>query len=185
VPRAEVAKVTIDQGARKDVLAREPAPPAPPAMPGEPPPPPPAPTWSVTIDGAAPKLAAGEALDADAVQRMVDHATMIPVAEPADPQRAATAPTAVITIERTATGAASPAPVVLDVVADGERYWVHERGASRAALVDKVAIDDVVGAARATLVKKPGAPAPAPAPSPDDLGLPPGLPDGMMLPPGP
>lgn len=163
--RDEVAKITIEGGGTKVELERGATPPAPAPAPGaddQPPPPPPAPTWTVKLDGAAPALTGGETIDADKVAAMVDHATMIPVSEPADPARAITAPTATITIERTAaTGATStPAPIVLDVVADGDRYWLHERGAGKAALVDKVALDDVVHATRDAIVKKPEKPAP-------------------------
>ena len=179
VPRDEVAKVTIDKGGKKLELERAPAPPAPPAEPGAPPPPPPPPTWTVKLDGAAPTLAAGERVEPETLQRLVDHATMMLLVEPADPQKAVPAPLATITIDRTATGAATPAPVVIDVVADGERYWVHERGTSKAALVDKVALDDVLAVDRATVVAAAPKPGAAPAdpplqlPSPEELQLPP------------
>lgn len=46
---------------------------------------------------------------------------------------------------------------MIDVIADGTRYWVKLRGAPRAVFVDKARLDAVVEAERAKLVK-PAAP---------------------------
>lgn len=181
VAREEISKVTIESGGKKVELERQPGPPAPPAAPDQPPPPPPPATWTVKLDGAEPKLATGEVIDAEALQRLVDHATMIPLVEPADAAKVVPSPLAVITLERAATGAASAAPVIVDVAAEGDKLWVHERGSNKAAIVDRVAIDDVIGANRASVVKaapKPGDPATPPPqmPTPEELQ--------QMLPPG-
>jgi hypothetical protein len=118
-----------------------------------------APSWTVTIDGAPVKLAAGESLDTDAIERIVGQATSIDLRAPGDPKRDATKPTATVIIHRKG----AEQPTSLDVIADGESYWVHQRELDRAIVVDKSTFADVVTIDRDKLVKKPPPP-PAPAP---------------------
>jgi len=123
-------------------------------------------SWSATLGGAPIALAAGESLDTAAIERLIGQVATIDLSAPADPKRDASKPTATITIERKPAGATSAAPIVVDVVADGTSYWVHDRSSSRAALVDKNRLDDVLNAGRDKLVKKPPPPPPPLAPAP-------------------
>jgi hypothetical protein len=143
--------------------------------------------WRVSVGGTPVTLAAGETVDGPGIEAMIGKLGRLELAEPADPARDASSPTATITVRQVApatdadAGAVSAAPPerVIDVIADGERYWVRERGNARAVLVDKWALDTVVDMSRESLVKKPappaaaGAPAPT-APPPAIPGLPPG-----------
>ncbi len=133
---------------------------------------------TATVGGAPIALAAGESLDVEAIDRLIAAAATIDPAAPADPKRDAAKPTATITIERKAAGAATPAQTVIDVIADGASYWVHDRGSPRAVLVDKARLDELVGVARDKLVKKPAPPAPATPPGGPGAqqGVPPSLP---------
>jgi hypothetical protein len=161
IARDEIARIVVEKDGRRMELTKVPAAPAPAAAPGEPPPPPPPPGWQVTFAGAPPRRAAGEALDVDKLSAMADHAVTIAASEPADPARPVATPTATITIERVAANGATPAPTVIEVVADGERYWVHERGARKAALVEKVSLEHVLDATPTSVVKEAEPPAPA------------------------
>jgi hypothetical protein len=140
-----------------------------------------APRWTATIDGAEPKLAAGESLDTDAIERVLGQIASIHLKAPGDPKRDAGSATAVISIHRKGV----EQPVVLDVIADGETYWVHQRELDRAAIVDKSALSDAVGLDRDKLVKKPPPPGAGSA-APDPFGGPGQLPPGMAppMPPG-
>jgi len=143
---------------------------------------------TATIDGAPLALAAGETIDPDAVQRIISAVASIIGDGPADPKRDASAPNATITIERKATGATSVAPVVLDVIVDGDNYWVHQKGSDKAVLVPKSRLSEVMGVARDKLVKKPEAPgtgsgSAAPQGLPPGLDLPSNIPP-HMIPPG-
>lgn len=134
-------------------------------------------TWEVLIDGSPVKLAAGESLDTDAIDRIVGQATSIDLKAPGDPKRDASKPTAAITIHRKG----HEQPTVLDVIADGERsYWIHQRDLERAIIVDRSAIGDVITVDRDKLVKKPPPP-PTPAPG-EGAGSGAGLPPGLKLP---
>ncbi|MGE5182884.1 MAG: DUF4340 domain-containing protein [Acidobacteriota bacterium] len=117
--------------------------------------------WKAALAGKPIELAKGETLDTAAIDRIVDAAAAIDLSSPADPKRDASKPTATLTITRKA-AASTPAPVIVDLIADGSSYWVHDRASPRAVLADKSRLDDVVGAARDKLVKKPE-PAAAPA----------------------
>ena len=145
--------------------------------------------WRVAIGGVPVTLAAGETIDGAGIDALAGKLSRVELAEPADPARDASSPTATITVRTQApatdadAGAVSAAPPerVIDVIADGERYWIHERGNARAVLVDKWALDSVVDMSRDTLVKKPAPPAgaaagsaAAPPPPPAIPGLPPG-----------
>ena len=168
--RDDIAKVSVQRDATTVELVR-PAAPAPAAAgsgsgagSAAPPPAPPAEHWSATVRGAPIALATGESLDDAAIDRLVGQVATIDLRSPADPKRDASKPTATITIERKASGAATPAPTILDVIADGDAYWVHDRSLPRAVLVDKARIDDVVGVDRDKLIKKPAPPAAVPPP---------------------
>jgi hypothetical protein len=181
IAREDIAKVVIQRDGKATELAR--AAPSPPAGSGSgssagsgagsgsaagsavpPPSPPAAEHWTAMIAGAPITFAAGESLDESAIDRLVGQVATIELASPADPKRDASKPTATITIERKASGTATPAPVVIDVIADGNSYWVHDRSLARAILVDKARLDDVLGVERDKLVKKPPPPPPAPSP---------------------
>jgi hypothetical protein len=98
---------------------------------------------------------------------------------PADPKRDVSNPVMTITIDRKAAGTASPAPIVIDVVAnDDKTYYVRQRGLDRAVTVDKGRLDALVKLDRSKLVK---------APPPKDAGTPaiPGAPKGAGMPPLP
>jgi len=166
--RDDIAKVSVQRDATTVELARPAPPSAAPAGPGSgsaagSAAPPPAEHWSAAVRGAPITLATGESLDDAAIDRLVGQVATIDLRSPADPKRDASKPTATITIERKASGAATPAPTILDVIADGDAYWVHDRSLPRAALVDKARIDDVVGVDRDKLIKKPPPP-PVPPP---------------------
>jgi hypothetical protein len=146
-------------------------------------------SWQVAENGAPIKLAAGESIDSAGIDGLVNKLTRIDLAAPADPARDASAPTATITIrpkapvtdaDAGAVSAAAPAERVLDVVADGERYWVRERGNARAVLVDKFGLEGLVDITRDKLVKKPAPPGSAATPPPAPM------PQGEMpfVPPG-
>jgi hypothetical protein len=126
-----------------------------------PPSPPAAEHWAVSIEGAPITLAAGETIDEPAIDRLVSEVSTLDITGPADPKRDAR-PTATITIERKANGKATSAPTVLDVIADGNSFWVHDRSLPRAAMVDKSRLDELIGADHDKLVKKPPPPPPAP-----------------------
>jgi len=188
VPKAEIERVAIRRDQQLIELARVPAapPPAPlapapagggsgsaagsaaapaPGLPGENPAGEgsgsagaPAETWSAMIDGAEVKPAAGESLDTDAIDRFVGQAALIELKTPADPKRDASKPTATITIHRKKV----EQPLVIDVIADGESYWIKQRDLDRAILVDKSRLADLVLIDRDKVVKKPPPPEPAP-----------------------
>jgi hypothetical protein len=152
LPVAETTKITVTRADGTFEIAREDS----------------SKPWAVTVDGAP---FAGE-LDGLAVDRLGLGATLIDAIAPADPKRDASKPTATITIE-TKSGGTSPAPVVIDVIADATGYWVHQRGNDRAVLADKARLDDAVAVSKDKLTKKAAPPKP-----------PPGLPPGLELPPG-
>ena len=185
IPTDEVARVAIQGAAGKPIeLTRAAASSAPVAKPveGDQPPPAPAEHWTATIAGAPIALDKGETLDESAISRLIGAVSLIDLTSPADPKRDASKPTATITIERKpGKSTTSPAnPTVIDVIADGASYWVHDRGSPRAVLVDKARLDAVVNADRDKLVKKPAPPGKGSAAAPE--GAPPGLPPGMNIP---
>lgn len=137
VPKDELAKVAIEHEGTATELERD----------GD--------HWKVAIGGAPVALAAGETLDSAAIDKIVDAAATISLSTPADPKRDAQKPTATITLSRKDQKGASPAPLTIDVIADGGSYWVHDRALPRAVLVDKTRLDDVVDVTRDKLVKKP------------------------------
>ena len=180
IAREDIAKVSIQREGKTTELSRA-APPAPAGSgnaagsgsgagsgaagsPVPPPAPPAAEHWAATIAGAPIALAASESLDESAIDRLVGQVATIELSSPGDPKRDASKPTATITIERKATGAATPTPTIIDVIADGNSYWVHDRSLGRAILVDKARLDDVLGVERDKLVKKPPPPPPATPP---------------------
>ncbi|MDX2092556.1 MAG: DUF4340 domain-containing protein [Kofleriaceae bacterium] len=137
VPRDEISAITVQRGASTVELAR--------ASTSAP--------WTASLDGAPVAPAAGESLDATAIDNLVTAASTIELAAPGDPKRDVATPTATITIARTSTTATSPAPVVIDVLLDGDRYWVRQRGADRAGLVDKHRLEPLLGVTRDKLVQ--------------------------------
>lgn len=162
--------------------------------------------WKATIAGAPIKLTGGETIDTAALQRLVTAAMSIDVRAPADPKRDATKPTATITIVRkaqagsaaastgsaaaqAASAATSGPPVIIDVIADADAYWVHDRASAKAALVDKNRLSEIVDISRDKLVAKPSAAATPGAPphAAPNASLPPAMPGApnMPLPPGP
>jgi Domain of unknown function (DUF4340) len=144
----------------------------------EPPPgPPAADKWWVSIRGTPVTFAAGESLDDATIDRLASGLGTLDLSAPADPKRDASKPTATITIERKA-GTSTVPPTVLDVILDGDLYWVRDRSLPRAVLIDKSRLDELVKIDRDKVVKKPAPPAPATPPTPPG-GLPPGFPPGM------
>jgi hypothetical protein len=149
-PRDGVSKIELKLPARTVTLTRQDA--AAPAGSGSAVAPAP---WVVTIDGATPK----DELDASQVEAIASAVSSIDVDAPADPKRAVTTAAATITVT------AKDGTTVLDVVADGDRYWVKRRGAAEAITVNKAQLAAAVEASAATLAKKPP---PPPAPTPPD-----------------
>ncbi len=136
VNKDELAKVTIDHGGTSIALERD----------GD--------HWKAAVGGTPLALAANETLDTSKIDQVVAAASSIELTSPADPKRDASKPTATITLMRKAKTTSSPAPVVIDVVADGGSYWVHDRASPRAVTVDKTRLADVVELTRDKLVKK-------------------------------
>jgi hypothetical protein len=111
----------------------------------------------LTIDKAGTQLVIdpGDAkLDANQVSTVVGNAASIEALAPGDPKRDASHPLATLTIERKAKDQTSQAPVVLDVLADGDHYWVKQRGLDRAVTVTKNALQPVLDATADSLAKK-------------------------------
>ncbi len=163
VPRDDISKLVVVRDGKTVELSRVAAPtPAPPAAGSAADAPPPAPPaadhWNASLGDAPIALLAGETLDETAITRLVSEVATIDLSAPADPKRAQAAPTATITIEHKPTATSTPAPTIIDVIADGTTYWVHDRSLSRAVMVDKSRLDDVVGIDRDKLVKKPPPP---------------------------
>jgi uncharacterized protein DUF4340 len=172
ISRADISKIVIEREGGPTVALVAPAAPAAAAgsgsagsAAGSAAPAPAIGPWSATIGGAPITLAAGESLDSPMIDRMIGDATTIELSAPADAKRAPAKPIATITIERK-TGA----PTVIDVVADGARYWVHDRSSPRAVVVDKGRLESVVDAARDKLVTKPAPPATQSAKPPGPSG---------------
>jgi len=135
--------------------------------------------WDVTVDGKPVAPGKGEQLDTALIDRVTADAAQLDLAAPADPKRDASAPTATLTIEPKpagATGAASVAAHVVDVIADGDRYWVHERGRDRAIFVDKARLDSAITLDPAKLIKKVDPPAATAVPPPSMPSAPPPMP---------
>jgi hypothetical protein len=167
---------------------------APPAGSAAPPESSPAPeTWDVTVDGSALTLAAGEAIDREAIDSLLADLSAIELRAPGDPKRDASRPTATVAIERK--GATEP--IVLEVVAEPPAapaaagapapeamYWVRKRGDARAALVELRAVNTVVEIAIDKLVKKPAPPAAGSASAPAAGSAAAALPPGMAPAPG-
>lgn len=158
VARDDLTKVTIQRDATTVVLTRD----------GD--------KWTPSIGGAPVALGSGETVDTAAIDRATGDLSTLDLSAPADPKRDASHPLATITIERKApppapdaaagsgsgsgSSAAPPAPIVLDIVADGETYWVHDRAKPTAIAIDKSRLDAVVQLDRDKLVKKPEPAAP-------------------------
>lgn len=108
----------------------------------------------ITIDKAGQVLTidpSDKSLDANKVSTIVGDVSDIEPLAPGDPRRDASHPAATITIERAAKGQTSQAPVVLDVLADGDHYWIKQRGVDRAVTVVKNRLADVLDATHDSL----------------------------------
>jgi Domain of unknown function (DUF4340) len=201
INKDEVAKVTVARAGTTVVLQKS-APPPPAgtgsgssagsaagsgsgsaaALDDNPPAPPAAEHWNATVGGAPVALAAGELIDEATIDRLVSEVTSLDLSAPADPKRDASKPTATITVDRKVSGT-SAAPKVIDVILDGSSYWVHDRSAPRAVLVDKARLDELVNVDRDKVVKKPPPPAPPPGTGSGAGAHPPGgMPPGAMMP---
>jgi hypothetical protein len=147
VPKSDLAKITLTRGASTLELVPEGT------------------TWKATLDGVAVTPAAGESLEPGAIDRLVDAATSIELAAPADPKRAGV-PTATLVLERKAQPNASAVPVTIDIVADGTAYWVHDRARPNAVTVEKSRLAELLEVTRDKLVKKADPAEVAPTPKP-------------------
>jgi hypothetical protein len=156
VARDEVAKVSVQRGDTTIALARD----------GD--------HFTALIDGAPLAVAKDQTIDTAAIDSAVGDVTNVDLAAPGDPKRDASKPTATITIERKAptpiandgsgsagsgsaaapTPAAPPPPIVLDVIADGDNYWLHDRSKPTAVAVDKSRLKNLVELDHDKLVKK-------------------------------
>ncbi len=163
IPKEEITKIVIEREGSVVELVR-PAEAPQPAGSGQPVPPP-QPAWTVTIAGVPVTPVAGESLNKEAIEKLVTSVATIDLVTPGDPKRDASKPTATITIDRKATGAATPAPMVLELIASDSNYWVHERGREQAAMVEAIRIDETVKVDRTKLITKPPAPPAAPDPA--------------------
>ena len=114
--------------------------------------------WTATVDGGP-----VDPVDSDAIDRLVDDVAAVDLLEPADPKRGPA--TVTISVELKAKPGTSTAPIVMDVIGDGDRVWVHQRALDRAVLLDKSKLG-IVTVDRAKLVKAPAAPTTPPAPEP-------------------
>jgi hypothetical protein len=111
----------------------------------------------ITIDKAGQVLTidpADKTLDENKVSTIVGDVAEIEALAPGDPKRDVSHPVATITIERKAKDQASAAPVVLDVLADGDHDWVKQRGLDRAVVVVKNRLADVLAATHDSIVKQ-------------------------------
>jgi hypothetical protein len=120
----------------------------------------------VTVDKAGQVLTidpSDASLEANKVSTIVDDVSDIEALAPGDPKRDASHPLATITIDRKAKEQTSQAPTVLDVLADGDHYWIKQRGLDRAVVVTKNRIQEVLDATHDSLVKQATAKTPEPA----------------------
>lgn len=111
----------------------------------------------ITIDKGGQVLTidpADKTLDENKVSTIVGDVAEIEALAPGDPKRDVSHPVATITIERKAKDQASAAPVVLDVLADGDHDWVKQRGLDRAVVVVKNRLADVLAATHDSIVKQ-------------------------------
>jgi hypothetical protein len=163
IAKDDIAKVVIATAAGVTELERTPT------------------SWQLTTAGQPVALAPGEALDPAAVDKILTKVSSIKIFKPGDPARDASAPTATVSVwlvpaDPTALGGDTAERLpdhVIDIVEDGENYWVHDRAAATAGMVGKEGLREVVEASRDKLVTKtaeppkPAAPKPAaPKPAP-------------------
>ena len=131
IPKDQIAKVTIK---RKDTLEFTHA------ADGK---------WTATVDGGP-----VDPVDSDEIDRLVTQLSGLDLGDPADPKRDASAPTATIAIELKAAPGASVAAIMVDVIEDGAKAWVHQRALDRAITVDKSTFE-APSVDKAKLVKAP------------------------------
>jgi hypothetical protein len=132
IPKEQIAKVTVKRGAQTLEFTH--------ADDG---------AWTATVDGGP-----LDQVDSDAIDHLVDQAANVNLLSPADPKRDASAPVAVISIDLKTKPGESGAPIAIDVVADADRYWVHQRALDRAVTIDKTALE-LPTVEKAKLVKAP------------------------------
>jgi hypothetical protein len=98
-------------------------------------------------------LAADEQLDSFEIDTVISNVALID-AQPADPNRDASKPAATVTVHRKDGADGADGTDVFDVLDADEYYWVKQRGATRATLIDKDRMEAVMEASRAKLVKQ-------------------------------
>lgn len=165
-------------------------------------------TWQVTADGQPVKPAAGMELNKGEIDKLINRATKVNLAEPADPKRAIDKPLATVTLhlkpeqaaeqeqgagadagaqESTAESAGEERVIEIAGSDKKDRNYVREKGRAQAALVDALSITDIVELSRDRLTQKIDDKKPAEGEQPmeglppglDPGGLPPGMPPGM------
>jgi len=117
--------------------------------------------WQLASLGQPVALPPGTQLDTAAIDKIVGEVGKLVIYAPADPKRDATTPTATISLWLAADDPAGATAVaaermpdhVIDVIADGTDYWVHERGAPTAGLIGKPGLDAAVEITRDKLTK--------------------------------
>jgi hypothetical protein len=148
IPRDQITKLEIERAGMKLELERAPAGDADDAAAA-----PPDPGWKLTIDGKPVTLAADEQLDSFEIDTVISNVALID-AQPADPNRDASKPAATVTVHRKDGADGADGTDVFDVLDADEYYWVKQRGATRATLIDKDRMEAVMEASRAKLVKQ-------------------------------
>jgi Domain of unknown function (DUF4340) len=110
-----------------------------------------APSWRLAFDGTPLVLASGEKIDDFAINTIMSEVASIE-AQPADPAKDVSKPTATITVTRK-----NGTAVAFDIVADGDNLFVKQRGSDRATAIDKLRMELTLKLDRAALVRKPEA----------------------------
>ncbi len=148
--------------------------------------------WSVELNGKPVDVPAGQEIDKDLVDRMVNRIATLTMSEPGDPKRSVDKPQVTVTVRMKS----EPAPAGPDggppaVSAPGQEYtldfaeagvkdksFVKLRGSQHAALVNALSVTDLVELSASKVVRKiedkPAAP-------PGGEGMPEGLPPGIDL----
>lgn len=149
-------------------------------------------TWSVELNGKPVVVPAGQEIDKDLIDRVVNRIATLSMNEPGDPKRAVDKPQATVTVRMKS----EPAPAGPDggppaVSAPGQEYtldfaeagvkdksFVKLRGSQHAALINTLSVTDLVELSASKVVRKiedkPAAP-------PGGEGMPEGLPPGIDL----
>ena len=155
--------------------------------------------WQVTVGGQPLTPPAGMEINAAEITKLVNKASKIYLSEPGDPKRSIDKPLATVTLHLKPEAAAEPPAVeagkdagaaestppqateqrIVEIAAanDKDKSYVREKGREVAALVEALAVTDLVEVTRDRLLTKKGdkkAEAPAPGELPME-GLPPGI----------